>query len=190
MTTRVAWQALHGIMFSNLLSPVRSKSDSTTEWQLTHWICTGDAAVGKSSLLTQLTDQRFLANPDPTVRFISFLESLACLMLKRESPVLCRFSSPPRPAPLLSWMRDFNQLGVEFGSKLITLPDDNKVVKLQCELKLWMFVVLLLCLTIVLIRLGHCRSRVVSLYNAVILSRSCRLSTGLRCDVSEKSVYF
>ena len=27
----------------------------------------------------------------------------------------------------------FNQLGVEFGSKLITLPDDNKVVKLQCE---------------------------------------------------------
>jgi len=53
------------------------------------FIITGDAAVGKSSLLTQLTDQRFLANPDPT-------------------------------------------LGVEFGSKLITLPDDNKVVKLQC----------------------------------------------------------
>lgn len=24
------------------------------------------------------------------------------------------------------------QLGVEFGSKLITLPDDDKVVKLQC----------------------------------------------------------
>jgi len=53
------------------------------------FIITGDAAVGKSSLLIQLTDQRFLANPDPT-------------------------------------------LGVEFGSKLITLPDDNKVVKLQC----------------------------------------------------------
>ena len=29
---------------------------------------TGDAAVGKSSLLIRLTDQRFLANPDPTVR--------------------------------------------------------------------------------------------------------------------------
>ena len=27
----------------------------------------GDAAVGKSSLLMRLTDQRFLANPDPTV---------------------------------------------------------------------------------------------------------------------------
>ncbi|KAF5323709.1 hypothetical protein D9619_012937 [Psilocybe cf. subviscida] len=48
-----------------------------------------DAAVGKSSLLVRLTDQRFLANPDPT-------------------------------------------LGVEFGSKLITLPEENKVVKLQC----------------------------------------------------------
>ena len=29
---------------------------------------TGDAAVGKSSLLIRLTDQRFLTNPDPTVR--------------------------------------------------------------------------------------------------------------------------
>jgi len=28
---------------------------------------TGDAAVGKSSLLIRFTDQRFLANPDPTV---------------------------------------------------------------------------------------------------------------------------
>jgi len=27
----------------------------------------GDASVGKSSLLVRLTDQRFLANPDPTV---------------------------------------------------------------------------------------------------------------------------
>ncbi|TEB39429.1 ras-domain-containing protein [Coprinellus micaceus] len=53
------------------------------------FIITGDAAVGKSSLLIRLTDQRFLANPDPT-------------------------------------------LGVEFGSKLITLPEDEKVVKLQC----------------------------------------------------------
>ncbi|PBK93259.1 ras-domain-containing protein [Armillaria gallica] len=53
------------------------------------FIITGDAAVGKSSLLVRLTDQRFLANPDPT-------------------------------------------LGVEFGSKLITLPEENKVIKLQC----------------------------------------------------------
>ncbi|THG99453.1 hypothetical protein EW026_g2889 [Hermanssonia centrifuga] len=52
------------------------------------FIITGDAAVGKSSLLVRLTDQRFLANPDPT-------------------------------------------LGVEFGSKLITIPEENKVVKLQ-----------------------------------------------------------
>jgi hypothetical protein len=48
--------------------------------------------------------------------------AIVCLMLKLESPVLVLF--PP-------WY--FNQLGVEFGSKLITLPDDNKVVKLQCE---------------------------------------------------------
>lgn len=53
------------------------------------FIITGDAAVGKSSLLIRLTDQRFLANPDPT-------------------------------------------LGVEFGSKLITISEENKVVKLQC----------------------------------------------------------
>ncbi|KAF9462745.1 P-loop containing nucleoside triphosphate hydrolase protein [Collybia nuda] len=53
------------------------------------FIITGDAAVGKSSLLIRLTDQRFLANPDPT-------------------------------------------LGVEFGSKLITIPEEDKIVKLQC----------------------------------------------------------
>ncbi|KAJ7939080.1 P-loop containing nucleoside triphosphate hydrolase protein [Mycena leptocephala] len=54
------------------------------------FIITGDAAVGKSSLLVRLTDQRFLANPDLT-------------------------------------------LGVEFGSKLITLPGpEATVVKLQC----------------------------------------------------------
>ncbi|EEB89595.1 hypothetical protein MPER_12286, partial [Moniliophthora perniciosa FA553] len=53
------------------------------------FIITGDAAVGKSSLLVRLTDQRFLSNPDPT-------------------------------------------LGVEFGSKLLTIPEENKVIKLQC----------------------------------------------------------
>lgn len=34
---------------------------------------TGDAAVGKSSLLVRLTDQRFLANPDPTVCLVLHL---------------------------------------------------------------------------------------------------------------------
>ncbi|KAL5529278.1 hypothetical protein ACEPAG_5263 [Sanghuangporus baumii] len=53
------------------------------------FIICGDAAVGKSSLLVRLTDQRFLANPDPT-------------------------------------------LGVEFGSKLIYIPEEDKTVKLQC----------------------------------------------------------
>ncbi|KAI5124366.1 hypothetical protein M0805_008970 [Coniferiporia weirii] len=62
---------------------------------MAHWdyvlkfIICGDAAVGKSSLLVRLTDQRFLANPDPT-------------------------------------------LGVEFGSKLIPIPEEDKTVKLQC----------------------------------------------------------
>lgn len=53
------------------------------------FIITGDASVGKSSLLVRLTDQRFLAHSDPT-------------------------------------------LGVEFGSKLVTIPEKNKTVKLQC----------------------------------------------------------
>ncbi|KAG8218002.1 hypothetical protein J3R82DRAFT_6194 [Butyriboletus roseoflavus] len=54
------------------------------------FIITGDAAVGKSSLLVRLTDQRFMTNPDPT-------------------------------------------LGVEFGSKLIEIPEQGKIIKLQCE---------------------------------------------------------
>ncbi|KAF8326924.1 ras-domain-containing protein [Amanita rubescens] len=35
------------------------------------FVITGDAAVGKSSLLVRLTDQRFLANPDPTTRLLN-----------------------------------------------------------------------------------------------------------------------
>ncbi|KAJ7290711.1 ras-domain-containing protein [Mycena rebaudengoi] len=67
-----------------------SNTSGTPAWRyVLKFIITGDAAVGKSSLLVRLTDQRFLANPDPT-------------------------------------------LGVEFGSKLITLPPDGTVVKLQC----------------------------------------------------------
>ena len=67
----------------------------------------GDAGVGKSSLLIRLTDQRFLANPDPRVRFrlLSY-----CVPISNGK----------------------NQLGVEFGSKLITIPEEDKVVKLQC----------------------------------------------------------
>ena len=63
---------------------------STITWHyVLKFIITGDASVGKSSLLVRLTDQRFLSNPDPT-------------------------------------------LGVEFGSKLISIPEDDKIVKLQC----------------------------------------------------------
>jgi len=63
---------------------------STITWHyVLKFIITGDASVGKSSLLIRLTDQRFLSNPDPT-------------------------------------------LGVEFGSKLISIPEDDKIVKLQC----------------------------------------------------------
>jgi len=69
-------------------NPTIAMSSITWHYVL-KFIITGDAAVGKSSLLVRLTDQRFLANPDPT-------------------------------------------LGVEFGTKLITIPGDDKVVKLQC----------------------------------------------------------
>ncbi|KAJ7197710.1 P-loop containing nucleoside triphosphate hydrolase protein [Mycena rebaudengoi] len=73
-----------------------------------NFIITGDAAVGKSSLLVRLTNQRFLANLDPTLR----------------SPLL---PASPTSLTLLS-----AQLDVEFGSKLITLHPDGTVVKLQC----------------------------------------------------------
>ena len=63
---------------------------SSLNWDyVLKFVIIGDAAVGKSSLLVRLTDQRFLSKPDPT-------------------------------------------LGVEFGSKLIALPEENKTVKLQC----------------------------------------------------------
>jgi hypothetical protein len=67
----------------------------------------GDAAVGKSSLLVRLTDQRFMTNPDPTVRPYA---------------PRSRISSDHLP-----------QLGVEFGSKLIEIPEQGKIVKLQCQ---------------------------------------------------------
>ena len=42
-------------------------------------VAPGDAAVGKSSLLVRLTDQRFLANPDPTVRALATGSRIQCL---------------------------------------------------------------------------------------------------------------
>ncbi|CAE7191532.1 unnamed protein product [Rhizoctonia solani] len=63
---------------------------SSLNWDyVLKFVIIGDAAVGKSSLLVRLTDQKFLSKPDPT-------------------------------------------LGVEFGSKLISLQDEGKTVKLQC----------------------------------------------------------
>ncbi|KAJ7443138.1 hypothetical protein FB451DRAFT_95344 [Mycena latifolia] len=66
------------------------------------FIITGDAAVGKSSLLVRLTDQRFLANPDPTfvllapvLLFSSLLPALTLHLLTR----LQNRSSPPRRRP-------------------------------------------------------------------------------------------
>jgi Ras-related protein Rab-2A len=76
----------HHVYTTNQLSTTMS---NITWHYVLKFIITGDAAVGKSSLLVRLTDQRFLTNPDPT-------------------------------------------LGVEFGSKLVSIPDDDKIVKLQC----------------------------------------------------------
>lgn len=70
----------------------------------------GDAAVGKSSLLVRLTDQRFMTNPDPTVR--AYASAIALPFLTRVY---------------------YGQLGVEFGSKLIEIPEQSKIIKLQCQ---------------------------------------------------------
>ncbi|KAJ7209030.1 P-loop containing nucleoside triphosphate hydrolase protein [Mycena rebaudengoi] len=86
----------------------RNTSGSPSRRYVFNFIITGDAAVGKSSLLVRLTNQRFLANLDPTLR----------------SPLL---PASPTSLTLLS-----AQLDVEFGSKLITLHPDGTVVKLQC----------------------------------------------------------
>ena len=55
---------------------------SNWDYVLKFIIC-GDAAVGKSSLLVRLTDQRFLANPDPTVRYLSL--TVALLLIRFDS---------------------------------------------------------------------------------------------------------
>jgi Ras-related protein Rab-2A len=75
--------------------------------------------VGKSSLLVRLTDQRFLANPDPTVCIPSTSDPVYCTHVYTTHQLVNK------------------KLGVEFGSKLITIPEeDNKVVKLQCAYQL------------------------------------------------------
>lgn len=43
---------------------------------LTESLLAGDPSVGKSSLLVRLTDQRFLANPEPTVRLMEHTSSV------------------------------------------------------------------------------------------------------------------
>jgi hypothetical protein len=57
---------------------------------------TGDAAVGKSSLLIRLTDQRFLANPDPTVRDNSLSADAV--------PGLTKWDHPPPLARSRIWL--------------------------------------------------------------------------------------
>jgi hypothetical protein len=63
------WLVLAGITSSNSSSLVRPTSRPLSLFSYRG--STGDAGVGKSSLLVRLTDQRFLANPDPTVRILS-----------------------------------------------------------------------------------------------------------------------
>ena len=99
----------------------------------------GDAAVGKSSLLVRLTDQRFLANPDPTV-------------------------STEYPEVALSFLMDrfWTQLGVEFGSKLITIPEEEKVVKLQCAPVSYL---LSAYINVPVCRLGYCWHGILQIHN-------------------------
>lgn len=92
-TTRLVTTLNSNDGFIYVVSPIVSYigSPNTLEYRdyVLKFVLIGDAAVGKSSLLVRLTDQRFLTNPDAT-------------------------------------------LGVEFGSKLIHIPDEDKTIKLQC----------------------------------------------------------
>lgn len=66
----------------------------------------------------QLTDHEFLKTPEPTV---------------------CTFQ-PMHIAPPSLMLPTRGQLGVEFGSKLIELPEQEKVIKLQCSSLLSCFI--------------------------------------------------
>ncbi|KAJ7311660.1 P-loop containing nucleoside triphosphate hydrolase protein [Mycena albidolilacea] len=63
---------------------------SPTWHNVLKFIITGDAATGKSSLLVHLTDQRFLANPDPTFAQLA----LAFTARRRIGPKLITLSGP------------------------------------------------------------------------------------------------
>lgn len=118
------------------------------------FVLIGDAAVGKSSLLVRLTDSRFLVNPDATV-----CSRLPCLSNDDLQILLNLFhifggvnrpftsSYPPY------YLERFMQLGVEFGSKLIHISDEDKTIKLQC-----MSTFRFLLAAYRLYRLGHCRN--------------------------------
>ena len=56
-----------------IITGAASVPSATCAFLLNTHVLPGDAGVGKSSLLIRLTDQRFLANPDPTVRLIPHL---------------------------------------------------------------------------------------------------------------------
>ena len=59
----VAWHYVLKFIITGIIS-----SSDNIHFESLDLHLTGDAAVGKSSLLVRLTDRRFLANPDPTVR--------------------------------------------------------------------------------------------------------------------------
>ena len=151
------------------------------------WYIIGDAAVGKSSLLVRLTDQRFLANPDPTVGFIHFWNGF---YLSGWNVHLLFFRFLDTPVFRLVWSLDRNWL---LFPKITRWWSCNVSVKLlhvnlvyyRCHtgllplIKCWQQ----------LIRLGHCRPRIISRNNTFLLPWSCRLSTRVRRDVAEKSVF-
>jgi GTPase SAR1 family protein len=84
------------------------------------YVIVGDSAVGKSSLLVRLTDDRF-STTEPT-------------------------------------------LGVEFGSRVLTVGEEGKKVKVQCEpLKVDIDRIELTT------RLGYSRDRELSVYNEKLL---------------------
>lgn len=83
------------------------------------------------------------------------------------------------------------KLGVEFGSKLITIPEEDKVVKLQCAFRLshtygagaaheptlpYHNANSSLC------RLGHGGNRILPFHHAFLLPRCCGLPSRLRRD--------
>ncbi|GJJ12284.1 hypothetical protein Clacol_006525 [Clathrus columnatus] len=77
------------------------------------FIIIGDAAVGKSSLLIRLTDQRFLANPDPTGGMrkkptIPICFAL-CLLLKQGALVVYDVTSRKTFENARGWLADVRE---------------------------------------------------------------------------------